>query len=93
MSAYEDYLALLRDTEIMKGFMQSLEEEPLKLLGKICEEYRKTNESVPDHHLHFPGYIGDTAIKALESAGLIKIKPGGKLYGYFGLRFKFLNQS
>ena len=56
----------------------------VSFLGDICREYQRTGQPVPDHHVHFGGYMGETTVKALVSAGLVKREPGGRisLYSY-----------
>ena len=77
MSAIDDFSLLLETTEVMKQVLKSLKEEPAHLLGDICREYHRTGQSVPDHRLHFTGYLGEIALKALLSAGLIRRQSGG----------------
>ena len=82
MSAIDDFAALLEATEVMQQVRKSLKEEPAHLLGDICREYQKTGQPVPDHRLHFVGYMGEAALKALLSAELIRRQPGGRLSLY-----------
>ena len=82
MSAIDDFATLLETTEIMKQVLKSLKEEPAHLLGDICREYQGTGQSMPDHHLQFVGYMGEAALKALLSAGLIRRQLGGRLSLY-----------
>ncbi len=82
MSAIDDFAALLETTGIMKQVQKSLKEEPAHLLGDICREYQRTGQSVPDHRLHFAGYMGEAALKALLSAGLIRRQSGGRVSLY-----------
>ena len=82
MSAIDDFTTLLETTEVMKQVLKSLKEEPAHLLGDICREYQRTGQSMPDHHLQFVGYMGEAALKALLSAGLIRRQPGGRLSLY-----------
>ena len=79
MSAIDDFNELLSETEVIQQVYRSVREEPAHLLGKICSEYQKTKEAIPDHHLRIAGYISETALKALLSAGLIKRQSGGTL--------------
>ena len=51
-------------------------------MGGICREYQRTGEAVPDHSLHLTGYLGEAALKALLSAGLIRWQSGGRLSLY-----------
>ena len=82
MSAIDDFATLLETTEVMKQVVKSLKEEPAHLLGDICREYQRTGQPVPDHRLHFVGYMGEAALKALLSAGLIRRQSGGRLSLY-----------
>ena len=82
MSAIDDFADLLETTEVMKQVLKSLKEEPAHLLRDICREYQRTGQSVPDHRLQFVGYMGEAALKALLSAGLIRRQPGGRLSLY-----------
>jgi hypothetical protein len=82
MSAIDDFTALIGKTEIMEQVTRSLREEPAHLLANICREYEEAGQPVPDHHLHFSGYIGEASLKALLAAGLIKQQPGGRLSLY-----------
>jgi len=82
MSALDDFTALLETTEVMKQVRRSMKEEPVQLLGEICRQYQTTGQPVPDHHLHFVGYLGEAALKALLSVGLIRRQPGGRLSLY-----------
>ena len=82
MSTIDDFAALLETTEVMRQVLKSLKEEPAHLLGDICREFQRTGRSVPDHRLHFIGYMGEATLKALFSAGLIRRQPGGRLSLY-----------
>lgn len=84
MGAIDEFAALLETTEVVKQLLKSLKEEPAHLLGDICQKYQKTGQSVPDHRLHFVGYMGEATLKALLSAELITRQPGGRmsLYAY-----------
>lgn len=82
MSAIDDLTALLETTEVMKQVLNSLKEEPAHLLGDICREYQRDGQSVPDHRLHFVGFLGEASLKALLAAGLIRHQPGGRLSLY-----------
>lgn len=48
----------------MKQVLKSLKEEPAHLLGDICQEYQRTGQSVPDHRLHFVGYLGEATFES-----------------------------
>ena len=82
MSAIDDFVALIETTEAMKQVLKSLKEEPAHILGDICRGYQTTGQPVPDHHLHFAGYMGEATLRALLSAELIKRQPGGRLSLY-----------
>jgi hypothetical protein len=82
MSAIDDFTALMEKTEVMQQVLKSLKEEPAQLLGDVCREYQKTGQPVADHRLRFVGYMGEAALKALLSAGLIKRQSGGRLSLY-----------
>jgi hypothetical protein len=84
MGTIDDFVSLLESTDVMKQVLKNLKEEPAHLLGNICREYQRTGQPVPDHRLPFVGYLGDAAVKALISAGLIKRQSGGltSLYSY-----------
>ena len=82
MGALDDFAGLLGNTEVMKQALKSLKEEPAQLLGDICREYQRTGQLVPDHRLHFTGYLGEATLKALLSAGLIRRQPGERLSLY-----------
>ena len=82
MGTIDSFAALVENTDVMKQVVKSLKEEPAHLLGDVCLEYQRTSQPVPDHRLHFVGYLGEAALKALLSAGLIKRQPGRKLSLY-----------
>ena len=82
MGAIDDFAVLLESTEVMKQVLNSLKEEPAHLLGDICREYQRTGEAVPDHRLHFTGYLGEASLKALLSIGLVRRQSGGRLSLY-----------
>ncbi len=84
MSAYDEFVALVDNTDVMKEMLKSFRERLVHFLGDVCREFQRTGQPVPDHHLHFAGYLGETTIKALVAAGLIKRQAGGRisLYSY-----------
>ena len=84
MGAFEDFVAEIRKTQTMQALLESLKEEPAKLLAAICKEYETTNKAVPDHHLHLAGYFGEAMLRALLSANLVTKEPEDRfsLYGY-----------
>ena len=78
MSVIDDFARLLEDTEVMKQMIKDLKEEPARLLGNICREYKRRGQKpVPDHNLQLVGHMGEAALKALLSAGLIRRQSGG----------------
>jgi len=82
MSVIDDFAALLEQTEVMQQVLNSVKVEPAHLLGDICREYGKTGQPIPDHRLCLVGYLGEAAIKALISAGLVIRQAGGTLCLY-----------
>ncbi|MGD2065329.1 MAG: hypothetical protein PVI95_02650 [Dehalococcoidia bacterium] len=84
MSAIDDFARLIEATNVGKQILNSLKEEPARLLSRICREYNKTGTPVPDHNVGLYGFMGEAAIAALVSAGLIRKQPGGRtsLYCY-----------
>ena len=84
MSAFEEFTDLIRRTATMQALLQSLENEPAKLLAAVCREYEVTKGAVPDHHLNLAGYSGEAMLRALVSANLVTRERGDRfsLYGY-----------
>jgi hypothetical protein len=84
MTSLQDFTVLIKQTETMQALMQSLVEEPTKLLNNICREYETTNNPVPDHHFNLTGYFGEAVLRILLSANLIARETGGgiSLYVY-----------
>ena len=82
MSAIDDFIAALEATEVMQQILKNLKEEPAHLFGDICQEYQRTGQPVPDHHLRLTGYMGEDSLKALLSVGLIRRQTGGRLSIY-----------
>jgi len=75
-SAQHKFLNRIKKTEVVDYLLKSLDEEPVRLLGVICRTYEKTGQPVADHQIHPSGYIGEIALKALVTAGLVKMLPG-----------------
>lgn len=73
---------MLETTQVMQQVLRRLKEEPACILGEICQEYRKTGQPVPDHHLHIAGYLGEASLKALLAVGLIERKTESRMYLY-----------
>ncbi len=82
MTAIDEFAMELQTTEVIKRVLKSLREEPARLLGDICREYRETGQPVPDHHLDRFGYLGEASTKALISLGLIAKQEGGRVSLY-----------
>ncbi len=82
MTAIDEFAMELQTTEVIKRVLKSLREEPARLLGDICREYRETGQPVPDHHLDLFGYLGEASTKALISLGLIAKQEGGRMSLY-----------
>jgi len=82
MSAIDEFTTLMENTEVMKQVFRSIREEPAYRLRDICREYARTGNPVPDHRLQLFGYMGEMAIKALLSAGLVARHSGGTLSLY-----------
>ncbi len=80
--AVDEFFALLEKTETMQQVMNNLKEEPAQALGDICLEYQRTGKPVPDHRLLLTGYLGEAALRAFVSAGLIERLPGGTTSAY-----------
>ena len=79
MGPYEDLVQTIKQTEVMQQTLAGLKEEPVKILLAICKKYEESNEPVSDHNLHLSGYLGEIALRALLSAGLIERQLGGRL--------------
>jgi len=84
VSAFEEFIHLLKQTETMQALLDALEREPAKLLAAICREYEQTQKAVPDHHLNLAGYFGEAILRALVSANLVTKEREDRffLYGY-----------
>ena len=82
MSKFDEFINILESTEIMRQLRINLQEEMVRLLGVICRDYQNTGKATPDHCLHLAGYVAETALKSLLSAGMIKQQSGGRLAIY-----------
>lgn len=78
----DEFAALLGRTQVMKQTLKTLKEEPAHILRDICRGYRQSGKPVPDYQLQLVGYMGEAALSALLSAGLIRKQPGGRLSLY-----------
>ncbi len=72
MTAYQQFAERIRQTEVMKDLIASLDSEPARLLHLIRLRYDETGRPVPDHYLQLTGYFGETMLRVLASAGLIQ---------------------
>ena len=79
MSAYDELLELVKETDIFKETVRSLEEEPIRVFGDICREFEKTGKPIPDHNINILGYFGDLSLRILSASGLIKALPVERL--------------
>ena len=82
MTRFEEFTSLIKQTEIVQALLQSLMEEPVKLLNCICREYETTNKPVPDHHLNPTGKFSEAVLRALLSANLMTRETGGSIALY-----------
>lgn len=82
MTRFEEFTSLIKQTGTMQALLQSLVEEPVKLLNSICKEYETTNNPVPDHHLNPTGYFSEEVLRTLLSANLITRETGGSIALY-----------
>ena len=79
MSALDEFVEKIHQTDTMRELERSLNEEPTFLLHWICEMYRKTERPVPDHFLlQVTGYFGETMLNVLVRAGMIVRESGGR---------------
>lgn len=76
MSGREELLELVRSTESMKQILGELEQEPVKLLCSICQDFRRNGKAVPDHRLALFNYFAEASLRSLVSAGVVKMMPG-----------------
>jgi len=84
MDVFEDFLAVVKQTEPMQALLKSLEEGLAMLLSSICREYEATNKAVADHHLNLTGYFGEAMLRILLSANMLTKESGDRysLYSY-----------
>jgi len=82
MSAIDDFARLIEATDVVKQILNSLKEDPARVLSRICREYERTGIRVPDHNLELYGFMGEAAVAALVSAGLIRRQHGGRISLY-----------
>ncbi len=78
MGASAEFTDRIRRTETMQELLNSLDEEPEKLLRSICSRYEETGRAVADHYLQLTGFFGETMLRVLVGAGLIERMSGGR---------------
>jgi hypothetical protein len=78
MTAYQEFRDRIHETDTMKELTRSLDEEPARLLGRICARYEETGRPVPDHFLQLTGYFGETMLRVLVRSGFIDRVSGGR---------------
>ena len=78
MTAYEEFVKRIHETDTMRELARSLDEEPARLLRLICSRYEETGRPVADHYLQLTGYFGETMLRVLVRAALIDREPGGR---------------
>jgi hypothetical protein len=78
MTAHDEFTARIRETDTMKELIRSLDEEPARLLHRICTRYAETGRPVADHYLQLTGYFGETMLRVLVRARLIECVSGGR---------------
>ncbi|NLE94560.1 MAG: hypothetical protein GX600_02585 [Dehalococcoidia bacterium] len=78
MTVYEQFSARIRETDTMRELIRSLDEEPARLLQRICSRYQETGRPVADHYLQLTGYFGEAMLRVLVKAHYIDRVPGGR---------------
>lgn len=78
MAAYQEFSDRIHQTDTMKELVRSLDEEPSRLLKRICARYEEIGRPVPDHFLQLTGYFGETMLRVLVRAGFIDRVSGGR---------------
>ena len=63
MTAYEEFVKRIHETDTMRELARSLDEEPARLLRLICSRYEETGRPVADHYLQLTGYFGETMLR------------------------------
>ena len=82
MSAFDQFVQEIKNTEVMERVFDLLEREPAHLLELICQEFENTGCALPDHRLQLNGFIEDISLKALMAAELVCREDGGRLSLY-----------
>ena len=78
ISAREEFINLIKTTDVIRQLLHDLEEDPLRMLCSVCKENSETGEPVPDHHLDFYGYNSESSLRALTAAGLLEAREDSK---------------
>jgi len=78
LTAYDEFVVRIHETDTMRELVHSLDEEPARLLRLICSRYEETGRPVADHYLQLTGYFGETMLRVLVRAALIDREPGGR---------------
>ena len=78
MTVYDEFATRIRDTETMKELARSLDEEPARLLRRICARYEDMGRPVADHSLQLTGYFGEATLRVLVQAGFVDRLSGGR---------------
>jgi hypothetical protein len=84
MSALEEFVERIHQTDAMQELVRSLDEEPARFLIRVCRRYEETGRPVPDHYLQMTGYFGETMLRVLVQARLLSRHTGGRgsIYAY-----------
>ncbi len=78
MAAYAEFVNRIHQTDTMQELVRSLDEEPARLLERICSRYDETGRAIADHNLQLTGFFGETMLRVLIKAGLINRMTGGR---------------
>lgn len=71
-SARDELVNVVNSTGVMRQVLHDLEDEPLRLLCTIYQEFQKTGKPVPDHRLTIYSYFSEAALRAVLEAEIIK---------------------
>ncbi len=84
MSAFEEFIERIHQTDAMRELVRSLDEEPARFLVRVCFRYEETGRPVPDHYLQLTGYFGETMLRVLVQARMLSRVAGGRgsVYAY-----------
>ncbi len=78
MTVNEQFSARIRETDTMRELIRSLDEEPARLLQRICSRYQETGRPVADHYLQLTGYFGEAMLRVLVKARYVDRVSGGR---------------